>query len=1130
MLQVRSTQGSVLQTLAFPDSEGHPVGVDVCGNYLLSYTILGHVKIWDVSGREVKAHSSSKNFGDLVKDFGEVMSARVNSTGNKASVSVAQTSLLPDPKLYIWDLRGDTVTYFNFASGVWDCVGLCGTLWDLRGDTVTYFNFASGQPEEADLDGSAPPNSADTLHSNDDSALHDRAKREAAREVCGRFARAHTWDREDARLLLCEAVASAPLHSPSASFAALHPSVARPSVSKPSVVLASLFVSEEHGTIVQDVLPLPPLYTRLLGGQVPHQYLLNNRDNNPDGGLVTQRIMRDFTGLEDSDRATREAMLNFSFFLAIGSMDDAFQSIKSIKSSSVWENMGKMCVKTRRLDVAALCLGNMRHARGARALRLAAAEPQLDARVAMLALQLGMVVVNTSLWKRGNWVDFLFISNWLPPHGTFTLCSNIFSPQSPHIPPLPPHIPPLPPHIPPPSTHSPFPPHIPPPSTHSPSLHTFPLLDEHDPLQDEAERLYRGCGRHDLLNKVLQDAGMWTKALNVAAAHDRIHLRTTHYCYAKHLESKGEWQGIFTFTWAVALHCPSSLGTLVSECIYCTSMSFICFFRSSFPSSFSLLSLFIPFSLPLPSIVLPSSFPLLPSFFSLPSLFLLSSFPLPSLFLSSPLPRPFLFISSSCLFLSLFLPSSFLLPSLFLTSYSPAEHTPPLPQGSSVARALRRWWAQYLESTGEMETALQYYEAAGDHLSLVRVYCYCNNLPKAADIANRSGDRSRKRSISSLARTLMATQSESAVRTATTVGDDHHLLRGTRRVVVVGHDHHLLRGTRPVVMVGHDHHLLRGTRHVVVVVGHDHHLLRGTKPVVVGHDHHLLRGTRPVVVVGHDHHLLRGIRLVVMVGHHHHLSRDQLMNLALVAGPQEQVEAARYFATCDRPQVARAVTLYHRAGLVAKALDLAFKSGQVSVVAQIAEDLDDSADPVLVGQCAEYFLTNRQYDKAVNLLITGKQYEKALELCVEHGVWVTEALAERFTLPKEEGARNNILEKVAQCAYLQENYKLATKKYTQAGNKVQVMRVCVCGRAGHAQQSMENTQLYKVTLMCRSGITRVHDGTDFPSTSMLPDLHFLVLPPPPPSFFTFLRFSFPFYPLLSTPSHLSSPPPTSSPL
>lgn len=57
--------------------------------------------------------------------------------------------------------------------------------------------------------------------------------------------------------------------------------------------------------------------------------------------------------------------------------------------------MAKMCVKTKRLDVAALCLGNMGHARGARALRCAMKEPQLDARVAMLALQLGMLV---TLW------------------------------------------------------------------------------------------------------------------------------------------------------------------------------------------------------------------------------------------------------------------------------------------------------------------------------------------------------------------------------------------------------------------------------------------------------------------------------------------------------------------------------------------------------------------------------------------------------------------------------------------------------------------------------------------------------------------------------------------------------------
>lgn len=56
-------------------------------------------------------------------------------------------------------------------------------------------------------------------------------------------------------------------------------------------------------------------------------------------------------------------------------------------------------------------------------------------------------------------------------------------------------------------------------------------------------------------------------------------------------------------------------------------------------------------------------------------------------------------------------------------------------------RQLKKWWAQYLESTGEMEAALQFYEAAGDALSLVRVHCYCGNTETAANIATSTGDK-----------------------------------------------------------------------------------------------------------------------------------------------------------------------------------------------------------------------------------------------------------------------------------------------------------------------------------------------------------------------------------------------------
>lgn len=49
-------------------------------------------------------------------------------------------------------------------------------------------------------------------------------------------------------------------------------------------------------------------------------------------------------------------------------------------------------MKTHRLDVARVCLGNMGNARASRALKQAEAEPEPEAPVAMLAVQLGMLV------------------------------------------------------------------------------------------------------------------------------------------------------------------------------------------------------------------------------------------------------------------------------------------------------------------------------------------------------------------------------------------------------------------------------------------------------------------------------------------------------------------------------------------------------------------------------------------------------------------------------------------------------------------------------------------------------------------------------------------------------------------
>jgi len=56
-------------------------------------------------------------------------------------------------------------------------------------------------------------------------------------------------------------------------------------------------------------------------------------------------------------------------------------------------------------------------------------------------------------------------------------------------------------------------------------------------MEDEAERILARCGQYELLNKLYQDSDRWQLALRVAEEHDRIHLRSTYYNYAKHLAS-----------------------------------------------------------------------------------------------------------------------------------------------------------------------------------------------------------------------------------------------------------------------------------------------------------------------------------------------------------------------------------------------------------------------------------------------------------------------------------------------------------------------------------------------------------------------------------------------------------------
>ncbi|XP_028669859.1 intraflagellar transport protein 140 homolog [Erpetoichthys calabaricus] len=712
-VQVRTLQGTVKQLLPFAEVEGNPQLLSVCGNFLVVGTDAAYIKVFDLSRREAKPHCGSKSLTDLIPGLGCITSVKCNASGTQVSVLATRADGSPDSRVYFYDVEMDTFTYFDFFTG-------------------------------------RPPSESLQVEESERGRLQ-------ASELCGRFPVSQFWDESEQRLFVCETLLTMPSLSQAENC---------DSGEQEDALVVSFFSTQEYGLLLHDSYPRPAGMEALLALDVPFYYFTCKPGKKVAEGeeapapssapeMVSRRPMRDFVGLEDCDKSTREAMLNFSFYLTIGDMDEAFKSIKLIKSEAVWESMARMCVKTKRLDVARVCLGNMGHARGARALREAEAEPEVDARVAVLATQLGML--------------------------------------------------------------------------------------------DDAERLYKSCHRYDLLNKFYQAAGQWQKAVETAESHDRVHLRATYYSYAKHLEAMGD----------------RNLAVLYYE----KSDTY--------------------------------------------------RFEIPRMLLED-LPALELYVSKM------------------------------------KDKSLYKWWAQYLESQSKMEAALKYYEFAQDYLSLVRVHCYLSNIPKAAEIANETGNRAAS----------------------------YHLARQYESQNEIKQSIHFYTRAQAY-----------------------NNAIRLCKENELD---------------------------------------DQLMNLALLSNPEDMMEAACYYED-KGVHMDRAVMLYHKAGHFSKALELAFATQQFAALQLIAEDLNENSDPALLARCSDFFIEHGQYVKAVELLVAAKKYQEALQLCVDHSLTITEDLAEQMTASRDSGdlpeaTRRQVLEQIADSCMRQGNYHLATKKYTQAGNKLKAMR------------------------------------------------------------------------------------------
>lgn len=166
----------------------------------------------------------------------------------------------------------------------------------------------------------------------------------------------HFWDSTEALLLAVESTANESLKDEDVSL---------------TNEVTTIFVTGEDGLLLQHRLEISPTEGALIGLSLPYLLHIDRKEKKEDGKIraIDKKVIPSFEGLEDASQNLKTAMVSFSYNLTIGNMDEAFKAVRAINNDKVWENMARMCVSSKRIDVAQVCIGSMGNAVGARALR-----------------------------------------------------------------------------------------------------------------------------------------------------------------------------------------------------------------------------------------------------------------------------------------------------------------------------------------------------------------------------------------------------------------------------------------------------------------------------------------------------------------------------------------------------------------------------------------------------------------------------------------------------------------------------------------------------------------------------------------------------------------------------------------
>lgn len=113
--------------------------------------------------------------------------------------------------------------------------------------------------------------------------------------------------------------------------------------------------------------------------------------------------------------------------------------------------------------------------------------------------------------------------------------------------------------------------------------------------------------------------------------------------------------------------------------------------------------------------------------------------------------------------------------------------------------------------------------------------------------------------------------------------------------------------------------------------------------------------------------------------------------MSLQASKQNMIQSAQYFENKGKHD--KAVQLFSRGGNRKKAMDLAIKHNLTDMIENISTGVQEGDDPEVLKKSVHFLMQNRQFDKAVEIMISLGNLDQALQIAEQEQVNLKEEMA-----------------------------------------------------------------------------------------------------------------------------------------